>query len=90
MIEKAAGGQPSTEREFTERQLRSYIGERGYRMYVAYQGVVYDVTDCPKWRRGLHEQVHWPGQDLTQEMADAPHTESVFQHPCCQRVGILK
>ena len=33
---------------FTEQQLRRYTGERGYRMYIAYQGVVYDVTDCPK------------------------------------------
>ena len=37
-------------------------------MYVAYAGVVYDVTDCPKWRRGLHENLHWPGQDLTAEL----------------------
>jgi predicted heme/steroid binding protein len=78
------------EREFTEQQLRAYVGERGYRMYVAYDGVVYDVTDCPKWRRGIHEQLHWPGQDLTDAMKDAPHTASVFAHPCCKRVGILK
>lgn len=78
------------EREFTVQQLRSYIGERGYRMYVAYQGVVYDVTDCPKWRRGLHENLHWPGQDLTTEIDEAPHTDSVFAHPCCKRVGLLK
>ena len=44
--------EPVKEREFTEQQLRYYTGERGYRMYIAYAGVVYDVTDCPKWRRG--------------------------------------
>lgn len=77
------------EREFTDRQLRAYNGERGYRKYVAYAGVVYDVTDCPKWRRALHENQHWPGQDLTAEMADAPHTASVFDHPCVKRVGRL-
>ena len=53
-------------------------------MYVAFEGVVYDVTDCPKWRRGIHENQHWPGQDLTAELAAAPHTASVFTHPCCK------
>ena len=74
---------------FTIQQLRNYIGERGYPMYVAFDGVVYDVTNCPKWRKGIHENLHWPGQDLTPEMADAPHTASVFSHPCVKRVGTL-
>ncbi len=77
------------EREFRERELRSYTGERGTPMYVAYAGVVYDVTRCPKWRRGLHENLHWPGQDLSSEMRDAPHTADVFAHPCVVRVGRL-
>lgn len=79
----------STELLLTERQLRSYNGERGSRIYIAFQGVVYDVTDCPKWRRGLHENLHWSGQDLTLELADAPHTASVFEHPCVKRVARL-
>ena len=78
------------EREFTQQQLRAYNGERGYPKYIAYGGVVYDVTDCPKWRRSLHENLHWPGQDLTPELADAPHGADVFEHPCCKRVGSLR
>ena len=83
-------GNTTPEREFSERELRAYIGERGMPMYVAYAGVVYDVTRCPKWRRGIHENIHWPGQDLTPELADAPHTADVFSHPCVKRVGRLK
>jgi predicted heme/steroid binding protein len=79
----------ANERVFSEQQLRSYTGERGYPIYIAFRGVVYDVTNCPKWRRGMHERLHWPGQDLTGEIADAPHTESVFEHPCVKRVGRL-
>ena len=77
------------ERVFSEQELRRYLGERGMPSYVAYAGVVYDVTRCPKWRRGMHENQHWPGQDLTQEMDDAPHTADVFNHPCVKRVGRL-
>jgi len=78
-----------SEPTFTIQQLHKYIGERGFPMYVAYDGVVYDVTDCPKWRKGIHENMHWPGQDLTPEMLDAPHTADVFSHPCVKRVGLL-
>ncbi len=71
-------------------ELRRNNGDRGSRMYVAHQGIVYDVTDCPKWRKGLHENQHFPGQDLTDELEeDAPHTESVFMHPCVKAVGRL-
>lgn len=80
----------AAEPAFTEQQLRQYSGERGKRMYIAHAGIVYDVTDCPKWQRGIHENLHWPGQDLTGEIADAPHTASVFDHPCARRVGVLK
>jgi predicted heme/steroid binding protein len=87
----AAGDSPELhpEREFSEQELRAYLGERGKPMYVAHAGVVYDVTRCPKWRRGIHENQHWPGQDLTAEMDDAPHTADVFLHPCVKRVGRL-
>lgn len=71
-------------------ELRRYDGERSPRMYVSYDGVVYDVTDCPKWRSGLHEGLHFPGQELTQELREnAPHGEEVFDLPCVKRVGKL-
>jgi predicted heme/steroid binding protein len=90
MEPQAVPGDALPEREFSERELRAYIGERGMPMYVAYAGVVYDVTRCPKWRRGIHENLHWPGQDLTPELVDAPHTADVFLHSCVKRVGRLK
>jgi predicted heme/steroid binding protein len=78
------------EREITEMELRRSTGERGTRMYVALRGIVYDVTDCPKWRSGLHENLHFAGQDLTEEFPDAPHMLEVFQHPCVKVAGRLK
>jgi predicted heme/steroid binding protein len=80
---------PESEPVFSLRQLSLYTGERVHPMYIAYEGIVYDVTHCPKWRRGLHENLHWPGQDLTVEIKDAPHSDSVFEHACARRVGRL-
>jgi predicted heme/steroid binding protein len=64
--------------------------ERGARKLIAYHGIVYDVSDCPKWRSDLHEQLHFPGQDLTGELSDAPHQEEVFSRPCVKVVGKLE
>lgn len=76
------------ERIFSIDELRRFDGESGP-IYIAYQGIVYDVSDCPRWKSGLHEQMHFPAQDLSEEMADAPHSEDVFSRPCIRRVGRL-
>lgn len=70
-------------------QLMAGTGERGTRRLVAHQGIVYDVTDCRKWSTGLHEGQHFPGQDLTGELPDAPHGDEVFEYPCVKRIGPL-
>jgi len=74
----------------TEVELRRNTGERGTRKFIACNGIVYDVTDCPKWRTGLHEQLHFAGQDLTHEFPGAPHKEEVFRHDCVKIVGKLQ
>jgi predicted heme/steroid binding protein len=78
------------ERVITQMELKRSTGERGTRKYIAYRGIVYDVTDCPKWRTDLHEQLHFPGQDLTSELPEAPHAEDVFSRPCVKIIGRLE
>jgi len=63
--------------EFTRAQLALHNGQDKETIYVAYQGLVYDVTNSRLWRNGKHYE-HWAGQDLSPELADAPHSESVF------------
>ena len=74
----------------TEMELRRNNGDRGTRKYVAFKGIVYDVTDCPKWRLDMHESQHFPGQDLTDELPEAPHAEDVFSRPCVKVIGKLQ
>ena len=78
------------ERIVTRMELKRGTGERGTRKLIAYQGIVYDVTDCPKWRTDLHEQLHFPGQDLTGELTEAPHKAEVFSRPCVKIIGKLE
>ena len=77
------------DRIITEAELRRNTGERGTRKFIAYNGIIYDVTDCPKWRLDLHENLHFPGQDLTTELPEAPHQEEVFSRPCVKAIGKL-
>jgi predicted heme/steroid binding protein len=67
--------------EFTAEQLAEFDGTSGKSAYVAYKGVVYDVTDSPMWDAGDHEGEHVAGHDLTDEHADAPHDVLVTDFP---------
>lgn len=64
---------------FTLEELSKYNGENGNKAYVAYKGLVYDVTDSPQWSNGKH-QGHTAGTDLTKEISGAPHGDSVFKN----------
>lgn len=70
-------------------ELRRNNGDLGARKFVAYQGIVYDVTDCPRWRHDLHERLHFAGQDLSSELIEAPHKADVFTRPCVKAMGRL-
>ncbi len=76
-------------RTVREDELRAHNGENGTRLWIAESGMVYDVTDCPKWRTGMHEQTHFAGLDLSGELPDAPHDRDVLSRPCVTVVGQL-
>ena len=58
-------------------QLALRNGRDREQVWVAYKGNIYDVSGSRLWREGKHYQ-HWAGQDLTEELPEAPHTEKVF------------
>lgn len=58
-------------------QLALRNGQDKPEVWVAYNGLVYDVSRSRLWRDGKHYE-HWAGQDLTDELKDAPHTANVF------------
>jgi predicted heme/steroid binding protein len=63
---------------YTKGQLALRNGQDMEEVWVAYKGVIYDVSNSRLWRRGQHYE-HWAGQDLTEELEDAPHAEAVFE-----------
>jgi predicted heme/steroid binding protein len=67
-----------TKESFSKSQLSLRNGQDKPEIWIAYKGVIYDVTTSWLWRNGKHYE-HWAGQDLTDELKDAPHTEWVFE-----------
>ncbi|HXH98713.1 MAG TPA: cytochrome b5 domain-containing protein [Sphingobacteriaceae bacterium] len=63
---------------FTRSQLALRNGQDKPEIWVAYKGLIYDVSESRLWHNGKHYE-HWAGQDLTDELKDAPHTQTVFE-----------
>lgn len=63
---------------FTKQQLALRNGQDKPEIWVAFRGIIYDVGSSRLWKNGKHYE-HWAGQDLTDELSDAPHTEKVFE-----------
>lgn len=64
--------------KYSRSQLALRNGQDKPQIWVAYKGVIYDVSESRLWRRGQHYE-HWAGQDLTDELPDAPHSDEVFE-----------
>ena len=59
--------------EFTLESLASYDGKEGRPAYFAFEGEVYDATQSPIWKQGVHMGRHNAGTDLTEALKLAPH-----------------
>ena len=67
----------TAQKVFTKAELAKYNGQNGNPAYVAVSGVVYDVTNVKQWSNGQHHGLS-AGQDLTAQIAGAPHGTSVL------------
>jgi len=55
-------------KKYTKSQLALRNGQDRDEIWIAFKGFIY----------GKHYE-HWAGQDLTDELKDAPHTDKVFE-----------
>ncbi len=59
----------------TPDDLCQYDGRDGRPAYIAYKGIIYDVTKSRLWKNGSHVTKHNAGRDLTEILKTAPHGE---------------
>jgi predicted heme/steroid binding protein/uncharacterized membrane protein len=72
---KRAQGMLNRTGDMTSDELSQYDGKEGRPGYIAYNGIIYDVTSSKLWREGSHFKKHHAGTDLTDILKTAPHGE---------------
>ena len=75
------------QKTFTLGELSKYNGQNGQPAYIAYKGIVYDVSNVPQWSSGMHHGEN-AGTDVTDDISKSPHGEKVFAD--LPQVGKLK
>jgi predicted heme/steroid binding protein/uncharacterized membrane protein len=65
-------------KRFTRKELMEFDGEEGRPAYVAFKEKVYDVSNSRLWKVGKHQGHHSAGNDLTENVLNAPHGEEVL------------
>ncbi len=63
---------------YTRAQLALCNGQDKPEIWIACRGLIYDVGRSRLWKGGKHYE-HWAGQELSEELADAPHTAQVLE-----------
>lgn len=63
---------------YSKSQLALHNGQDKEEIWCSYKGKIYDLTKSRMWTNGRHYE-HWAGQDLSDELIDAPHQEQVFE-----------
>lgn len=67
-----------TERTFTAEQLAAFDGRDGHPAYIACNGLVYDVTNAPRWQGG-HHHGNLAGHDITPALKRSMHGAAVLK-----------
>lgn len=76
------------DKRFTPQELAGFDGSDGKPTYVAYKGVVYDISASRMWKGGKHMNRHHAGSDMGLDLSQAPHAPDVLER--FPRVGILE
>lgn len=67
-----ATSEDTSEVQLTLEELKAYNGDNGMPIYLAHDGVIYDVSDLPQWSSGQHNGIK-AGTDITGVIEKAPH-----------------
>jgi predicted heme/steroid binding protein len=65
-------------RIFTPEELARFDGKEGRPAYIAFMGMVYDVTSSFLWKNGEHQASHRAGTDLSRALARSPHGAGII------------
>lgn len=64
-----------SKQDLSEDELSQFDGRDGRPAYIAFRGIIYNVTGGKLWKEGVHAGRHHAGADLTEFLKQAPHGE---------------
>jgi len=64
--------------KLTPEDLKKFDGKNGAPAYVAFEGLVYDVSGSFLWQKGKHQAIHTAGVDYTGNFQQAPHSPELL------------
>lgn len=67
---KADGKEAWKKKVFTAEELKRFDGREGRPVYVAVDGIVYDLSRSKYWKTGTHMKMHEAGADLTSDIKE--------------------
>jgi predicted heme/steroid binding protein len=73
---------------YTRAELARNDGKESRPAWIAFQGKVYDASECFLWKGGRHMAAHDAGCDLTGVLDQAPHGEDLLDR--AKLVGLLE
>ncbi len=77
--------------DLTLEELSGFDGEDGRPAYIAFKGIIYDVSNSKLWGNGSHMKRHQAGTDLTDILSQAPHQEDkVIAMPVIGKLSTAK
>lgn len=68
---------PIPDRTFSKEELTKYNGKNGKPAYIAFNGVVYDVSKAGAWKSGKHKGGR-AGEDISSKLPGAIHGTNVI------------
>jgi predicted heme/steroid binding protein/uncharacterized membrane protein len=82
-LKKSSQARPKKQKgELAIADLGYFDGVEERSAYIAYNGKIYDLTESDLWKNGLHFKRHKAGEDLTDMLKQAPHSEDkIFEMP---------
>ena len=90
-LRKRKNMQPVSSDNLTIEELANFDGEEGRPAYLAYKGIIYDVSQSKLWGNGNHMTRHQAGVDLTDILSQAPHDEDkILSMPEVGQLSIQK
>jgi predicted heme/steroid binding protein len=71
-------------------EIKEDRAARRTQAFIAGNGAVHTISECPQRAGGMHEVSHSTGQNFKEGLGASPRDMCFFTKPCAKPVGLLE